>query len=312
VTALNLWRQGSQQVILLGYVLGRHAALRLEVMDNCQNYTAVRQEFRTVANPGPLGAGSERAAGSITSTMDIFSASFFTALLEIMLINIVLSGDNAVVIALAARNLPPRQRMIAMLWGSGGAIVLRILLTIVAVQLLKIPLLQSIGAAMLVWIAIKLLVEEDQQEGEHHAHGDLFSAVRTILIADVVMSLDNTLAIAGVAKGNWTLLVAGLLLSIPLIVFGSTLLMKLMDRYPVVVYVGAGLIAWTAGEMFATDPVALPYLPQVFQHTHYLALLLTAGCIGFGWWYNLRKGRDPHAVLDADVHAAQRIDDKIE
>ena len=242
--------------------------------------------------------------------MDMFSAGFLTALLQIMLVNIVLSGDNAVVIALAARNLTPRHRMMAILWGSGGAIVLRIVLTIVAVQLLKIPLLQFVGALLLVWIAIQLLVQEDEQGGEHHAHDDLFGAVKTILIADVVMSLDNTLAIAGIAKGDWTLLIVGLALSIPLIVLGSTIIMKFMDRYPVVVYIGAGLIAWTAGEMIDSDPAVRPYMPHVLHGTHYLAMLLTVAVIGFGWWYNFRKGRSPHDVVDADLRAAQRIEKK--
>jgi YjbE family integral membrane protein len=244
--------------------------------------------------------------------MHIFSANFLTALLQLMLVNIVLSGDNAVVIALAARNLSPRLRVIAILWGSTGAIVLRTVLTIVAVQLLTIPLLQSMGAVLLVWIALKLLVEEDRQEGGHHAHDNLAGAVKTILIADVIMSLDNTLAIAGVANGDWTLLIAGLALSIPLIVLGSTIVMTFMDRYPVVVYVGAGLIAWTAGEMFDSDPAVQPYLPHVFHGTHYLAMLLAVGSIAYGWWYNVRKGRKPHDVLEADVHAAQRMEDKID
>ena len=134
--------------------------------------------------------------------MDFLSASFLTALLQIMLVNIVLSGDNAVVIALAARNLPPQHQNKAILWGSGGAIVLRVLLTIVAVQLLKIPFLQFLGGLLLIWIAVQLLVEKDGEEGAHQAHSDLRGAVKTILMADVVMSLDNTLAIAGVAKGN--------------------------------------------------------------------------------------------------------------
>jgi YjbE family integral membrane protein len=244
--------------------------------------------------------------------MDIFSAGFLTALLQIMLVNIVLSGDNAVVIALAARNLPPRHQKLALLWGSGGATVLRIVLTIVAVQLLRIPFLQFLGGQMLVWIAVQLLGEEDEKQGEHHAHDNLFGAVKTILIADIVMSLDNTLAIAGIAKGDWTLLVVGLALSIPLIVAGSAVIMKIMDRYPVVVYIGAGLIAWTAGEMIDSDQAVAPYLPHVFHGTSYLAMLLTVGVIGYGWWYNVRKDRRAHDVLEADVHAAERIEDKID
>ncbi len=201
--------------------------------------------------------------------MELLNASFFAALAQIMLINVVLSGDNAVVIALAARNLPAQHQRQAILWGSGGAIVLRVLLTIVAVQLLKIPFLQALGGLLLVWIAIQLLVEKDEDKGAHHAHAGLMGAVKTILIADVVMSLDNTLAIAGVAKGDWTLLIVGLGLSIPLIVVGSTLIMKIMDRFPIVVYIGAALIAWTAGEMMDSDTAVLPFLPQVFHGTVY-------------------------------------------
>ncbi len=236
---------------------------------------------------------------------------FWVALMQIMLVNIVLSGDNAVVIALAARNLPSKHQKLAILWGSGGAIVLRILLTIVAVALLRISFLQLGGALLLVWIAIKLLTEEDEVEGHHHAHDNLFGAVKTILIADVVMSLDNTLAIAGVAKGDWMLLITGLTLSIPLIVFGSTLIMKLMDRFPVIVYIGAGLIAWTAGEMIVGDKSMRPYLPHLFHGTPYLALVLTAGVIGYSWWYNQKKHRTAHDVLLADEHAAERMEDTI-
>jgi YjbE family integral membrane protein len=244
--------------------------------------------------------------------LDFLNASFFAALAQIMLVNIVLSGDNAVVIALAARNLPAHHQKRVILWGSGGAIVLRVLLTVVAVWLLKIPFLQCLGGLLLVWIALQLLVEEDEEKGEHHAHDGLMGAVKTILIADVVMSLDNTLAIAGVAKGNWTLLILGLALSIPLIVLGSTVIMKIMDRYPVVVYVGAALIAWTAGEMIDSDAAVQPYLPRFLHGTPYLALLLTVGVIGYGWWGNVRKGRTAKDVLVADIHAVQRLEDKID
>jgi YjbE family integral membrane protein len=243
--------------------------------------------------------------------MEFLSAGFMTALLQIMLVNIVLSGDNAVVIALAARNLPSKHQKMAILWGSGGAIVLRILLTIVAVQLLKLPFLQFLGGLLLIWIAIQLLIESDEPEGGHQANDSLSGAIKTILIADVVMSLDNTLAIAGVAKGNWTLLIVGLALSIPLIVVGSTVIMKIMDRFPVVVYIGAGLIAWTSGEMIDSDPAIQPYLPGVFHGTVYLPLLLTVLVIGYGWWSNYSSGRSAHDVLEADIHAAQRIEDEI-
>ena len=237
---------------------------------------------------------------------------FFVALMQIMMVNIVLSGDNAVVIALAARNLPAKQQTLAILWGSGGAIVLRVLLTIVAVALLKIPFLQFVGALLLVWIATKLLIEEDESEGRHHAHDNLFGAVKTILVADVVMSLDNTLAIAGVAKGNWPLLIAGLVLSIPLIVFGSTIIMKLIERFPVIVYIGAGLIAYTAGEMIDADAAVQPYLPHVFHGKPYLGILLVIGVIGYGWWYNNARGRTVQEVLVADEHAVERLEDQID
>jgi YjbE family integral membrane protein len=243
--------------------------------------------------------------------MEFLNASFFAALAQIMLVNVVLSGDNAVVIALAARNLPPQYQRQAIVWGSGGAIVLRVLLTIVAVQLLKIPFLQAVGGLLLVWIAIQLLVEGDQEEGEHKAHEGLMGAVKTILIADVVMSLDNTLAIAGVAKGDWTLLIVGLGLSIPLIVVGSTVIMKIMDRFPIVVYIGAALIAWTAGEMIDSDAAVQPFLPHALHNTLVLPLLLTLAVVGYGWYYNARAGRSPEDVLLADKHAAERLEDKL-
>lgn len=229
---------------------------------------------------------------------------FLIALMQIMMVNIVLSGDNAVVIALAARNLPAHQQKQAVLWGSGGAIVLRVILTIIAVALLKVPFLQFFGALLLVWIAIKLLIEDEHGEGEaHQAQDNLLAAVKTILVADVVMSLDNTLAIAGIAKGDWALLITGLVLSIPLIVFGSTIIMKLIARYPVIVYIGAGLIAYTAGEMIEGDKAVQPYLPDIFHDTPYLALLLTVGVIGYGWWRN-RVAKSP-----ASSDMVQMLDD---
>jgi YjbE family integral membrane protein len=244
--------------------------------------------------------------------MEILTPQFLAALLQVMLVNIVLSGDNAVVIALAARNLEARHRKLAIVWGSVGAIALRVLLTIAAVELLKVPFLQFVGALLLIWIAFKLLLEDDDADQEHHAHGDLFGAIRTILIADVVMSLDNTLAIAGVAKGDATLLIIGLVLSVPLIVLGSALIMKIMDRFPIVVYIGAGLIAWTAGEMIDSDAAVQPYLPGIFHGTYWLPLAITVVVIGYCWWRNRRTGRKARDVLAADIHAAERIEDKID
>lgn len=238
---------------------------------------------------------------------------FLLALMQIMMVNIVLSGDNAVVIALAARNLPAHQQKQAVVWGSGGAMVLRVILTVIAVALLKIPFLQFFGALLLVWIAIKLLIEDEHgEEGAHQAGDNLLSAVKTILIADVVMSLDNTLAIAGVANGDWTLLIVGLALSIPLVVFGSTIIMKLMDRFPVIVYVGAGLIAYTAGEMIEADKALQPYLPHFLHGAPYLAIALAVAVVGYGWWYNTRKGRTAHDVLEADERMAENLTESLE
>jgi YjbE family integral membrane protein len=244
--------------------------------------------------------------------VDLLSGHFLGALLQVMLVNIVLSGDNAVVIALAARNLAPRHRRLAIFWGSFGAIVLRVGLTIVAVWMLKIPFLQFVGALLLCWIALKLLFEQDDAGEAHHAHDKLSGAIKTILIADVVMSLDNTLAIAGVARGDAVLLTAGLVLSVPLIVLGSTLIMKVMERFPVVVYLGAGLIAWTAGEMIDSDAAMHPYLPSIFDGTYWLPIGLTIAVVGFGFLRNRRAGRRPRDVLAGEIHAAERIEDRID
>jgi len=238
---------------------------------------------------------------------------FWMALMQIMIVNIVLSGDNAVVIAMAARGLPAHQQKAAILWGSGGAVVLRVILTVVAVALLKVPFLQFVGGLLLVWIAYQLLVEDDEPVGEDpNGKNGLMAAVKTILVADVVMSLDNTLAIAGVAKGNYTLLGLGLALSIPLVVFGSALIMKAMDKFPVLVYIGAGLIAYTAGEMIEGDKALQPYMPHLLHGTPYLAILITVAVIGIGLWYNLQAGRTAHDVLVADEHAAERMSNKLD
>ncbi|HMM22697.1 MAG TPA: TerC family protein [Selenomonadales bacterium] len=208
---------------------------------------------------------------------------FLFALFGIMMVNIVLSGDNAVVIALASRSLPQKQQQMAILWGSAGAIGLRVALTVVAVVLLHIPYLQFLGGLLLIWIAAKLVLNNDEQS-EVAASGSLWSAVKTIIVADIVMSLDNTLAIAAVAKGDYLLLTLGLVLSVPLIIFGSKLIIRIMERFPVIVYAGAGLIAWTAGEMMQQDKVLAALAPS-FPHW-LLPLVITAGVIGAGVWHN--------------------------
>ena len=183
------------------------------------------------------------------------SADFWIGLVKIIWINIILSGDNAVVIALAARSLPPHQQRMAALWGSGAAVVMRIALTVVAVQLLELPYLQIVGGLLLLWIGVQLLSDEEEGEGESKEYGSLMAAVRTILIADLVMSLDNVIAVAAAAKGSMLLLVLGLAISIPLVIFGSTLMIKLMERFPIIVMLGAGLIGWVGGETIVNDLV---------------------------------------------------------
>ena len=181
-----------------------------------------------------------------------FDAFYWTALLKIIGVNIVLSGDNAVVIALAARSLPPRQQKQAIFWGSGAAIVLRIVLTLFAVALLALPWLKLVGSALLFWIGVKLLVPEDE-DPDIDASDNMFQAIKTILIADLVMSLDNVIAVAAAAGGHWALMIIGLAISIPLVIFGATLLVKVMERWPVVVTIGAALIGFVAGEMAWED-----------------------------------------------------------
>lgn len=178
---------------------------------------------------------------------------FWIALAQIIMINIVLSGDNAVVIALACRSLPAQQQKKAIIAGSIGAIVLRIILTFFAVYLLELPYLKLVGAAALLWIGVGLL-KGDDDEGELEGHSGLAAAIKTIIVADLVMSLDNVIGVAAAAKGNVVLLVVGLAVSIPLIIYGSTLILKLMARFPVIITIGAGLLGWVAGEMALSDP----------------------------------------------------------
>ena len=185
---------------------------------------------------------------------------FWIGLGVIIWVNIILSGDNAVVIALAARSLPKHQQKQAIFWGAGAAVVLRIILTIVAVKLLEFPFLKLIGGAALLWIAVKLLVPEDEDDGDVAASTQLWGAVKTILIADLVMSTDNVIAVAAAAKGSILLLTLGLVISIPLVIFGATLLMVLMERYPVIITLGAAVLGWTAGEMGVTDPAVVDWV----------------------------------------------------
>ncbi len=181
---------------------------------------------------------------------------YLTALFSIIMINLLLSGDNALVIALASRKLPPAQQRQAILWGGAGAVGMRIILTLVAVLLLKVPYLQIAGGLLLQWVAIKLVADDHNAEEDVEAAGNLWDAVKTILVADLVMSLDNVIAIAGVSRGNISLLVIGLAISIPIIIWGSALITMLMQRWPAIVVIGAAFLGWTAGDMLLADPAS--------------------------------------------------------
>jgi YjbE family integral membrane protein len=208
----------------------------------------------------------------------LMGAEFWIGLLKIIWINIILSGDNAVVIALAARSLPAHQQRKAVLLGSGAAVVLRIALTVVAAWLLALPYLQIAGGLLLLWIGVQLLGDEDEGEGESKEYGSMLAAVRTILIADLIMSLDNVIAVAAAAKGSMVLLILGLAISIPLVIFGSTLMIKLMERFPIIVVIGAGLIGWVGGETIVGD-TAVHGLVEANPWLHYAGAALGAAFV---------------------------------
>src|SRR3954467_3629663 len=193
---------------------------------------------------------------------DLVSQAFWIGLLKIIGVNVILSGDNAVVIALAARSLPPQQQKKAVFWGAGAAVILRIILTIFAAALLALPWLKIVGSLLLFWIGVKLLIPEEGDD-DIKASDQLLAAIKTILIADLVMSLDNVIAVAAAAGGHMGLLIIGLAVSIPLVVFGATLLIKLMERFPAIITVGAGLIGWVAGEMLVADRALAGWLTSL-------------------------------------------------
>jgi YjbE family integral membrane protein len=227
----------------------------------------------------------------------IGTAAFWAALGNIILINIVLSGDNAVVIALAAKSLPPKQKKMAVIYGSAAAIILRIVLTIFALQLLTLPYLKLIGAVALFYIGVQLLAEEDGEENIE-GHSNLWGAIKTILIADLVMSLDNVLGVAAAADGNVTLLIVGLAISVPLIVFGSALVLKLMEKFPVIITLGAALLGYLAGEMLFSDTSVAPWIEAnipnheiaLFGSSHLSipGLTLAVGVVLVGGYLNKR------------------------
>ncbi|MBL8518520.1 MAG: TerC family protein [Betaproteobacteria bacterium] len=187
-------------------------------------------------------------------TLTITDPAFWVALLQIIGIDIVLAGDNAVVIALAARSLPAEQQRKAIIYGAAAAIVIRVILTSFAAALLTVPWVNIVGAALLLWIGVKLLNHGDEDEGENIKPADnLMGAIKTIVVADVVMSLDNVIGVAGAAKGSLVLLVLGLLISIPLVIFSSQIILKVMARWPIIIVIGAALLGWVAGDMAVRD-----------------------------------------------------------
>lgn len=206
-----------------------------------------------------FAAWSDQIAQYLQGVLGL-DAAYVVAVLRIIGINIVLSGDNAIVIALACRTLPPRQRVIGIILGAGAAVVLRILFTIVVQQLFDVPWLKLVGGLILLWIAVKLLLGEESDENSVKSGGNVWEAVKIVAIADIVMSLDNVLAIAAAAGGDTNLIILGLIISIPLVVFGSTLLVWLLDRVPILVWAGSALLGWVAGELIATEPILQTYV----------------------------------------------------
>lgn len=222
--------------------------------------------------------------------MEILSMQFFMALGSIILLDILLGGDNAVVIAMAANKLPANLRRKAILIGTGGAVVIRLVMTLIAVWLLTIPFLQALGGLILLPIAVKLLVPAEQEENVT-ASDSLMGAIKTIIIADAAMGVDNVLAIAGASHGSFLLVACGFLISIPIIVGGSTVIGKLMDRFPVILYAGAGLLGWTAGSMIGHDKILGTLLQQMAGSWAPISLqiLLAAAVIAIGLWMSRKR-----------------------
>lgn len=186
---------------------------------------------------------------------EILTLTFLTQLITIVVIDLVLAGDNAIVIGMAARKLPQDQRKKVIIWGTAGAVILRILCTILIVWLLKIPGLLLIGGIILLWISYNLLADNSDSHDDVQAGNSFWSALRTVILADTIMSLDNVLAVGGAAHGSILLVVLGLLISVPIVVWGSTIFIKVVDRYPFVLYIGSAVLAWTAGGMVADEPM---------------------------------------------------------
>lgn len=211
--------------------------------------------------------------------MDFSQPEFWIAVGQIIMIDILLGGDNAVVIALASRRLPDTQRKQAIFWGMFGAVALRVILIFFALQLLKVPFLKIVGGLLLLWIGVKLLLPQHEGEHEIDASAHLLGAIKTIVLADAVMSLDNVIGIAGAAKDSLGLVIFGLVFSIPIIIWGSRFVLTLMDRFPLVIVLGAGLLGWIGGGMLADDVVLVPYASTLPFSAHYAAAIVGAAFV---------------------------------
>lgn len=219
--------------------------------------------------------------------MSLFSPEFFSALFALIIIDLVLAGDNAIVIGLAARNLPKEQQKRAIVWGTVGAIGVRVIATLAVVWLLRIPGLLLVGGILLIRIAYKLITEEKACDvGECN---NLWTAIRTIIIADAVMGLDNVLAVAGAAHGSFLLVVLGLIISVPIVVWGSTIIIKLIERYPSIIYIGAGVLAWTAAKMMTDEPSIKPFFEANPILKWGLTIVVVAGVLIFARMKNRKS-----------------------
>lgn len=236
--------------------------------------------------------------------MELFTAPWWSALLAIILIDLVLAGDNAIVIALAARNLPPHLQKKAIAWGTVGAIVVRSVMTVGVVWLLKIPGLMLVGGLGLLWIAYKLLADQGDKEHDGPVASTFWGAMKTIVVADALMGIDNVLGVAGAAHGSFDLVVIGLLVSIPIVVFGSTMVLKLVERFPIIINVGAAVLAFTAAKMIVSEQLLDPIYggPNAAPSSHTLHAtaqwatyaLAVAGVLGAGWWATRRSRSAAH------------------
>ena len=222
--------------------------------------------------------------------MELFSPEFFSALAAIVLIDLVLAGDNAVVIALAARNLPPHLRNRAIAWGTIGAVAVRSAMTVVVVWLLKIPGLLLAGGLLLTWIACQLLDNGGgEEDGEVAPAHSFWAALKTIIVADAVMGLDNVLGVAGAAHGSFLLVVLGLLISIPIVVWGSRFVLKWIERFPAIIYAGAAVLAYTAAGMLVQEPLLADSLAGAPAARFAIYALVMGIVLGSGWWKNQRR-----------------------